>query len=214
MLTDNAVSITRKVTLERETAPSAEAHLHASRRVDWRFLLPNPNLGRVAYVGVGQGELINSLRLFSNSLTVLASPEVGKEADYDVVVAHDPESALLPAMTQLVSPGGYLYVELYGTTWWLRKGKYRGFRQPAKYVAQLRRSGLSDIHSYWQWPNFEACTRVIPLDCPSSLRFVLSLRRDSAVDQVKAMAVEGLIRSGLLDWLVPCFSLIAQRVKS
>lgn len=42
--------------------------LQASRRVDWRFLLPNPALGRVAYVGPVDSEHAASLRLFLPNL--------------------------------------------------------------------------------------------------------------------------------------------------
>ena len=214
MLTDNTVPIARKATAERGLSLSADALLQASRRLDWRFLLPDPNLGRVAYAGDGQEELVNSLRLFSRSLTVLASPEPGKEAGYDVVVAHAPEPAELAAVAELVCPGGYLYVELYGTGWWLRKGQYKGLRYPAKFMAQLKRFDLCEIHAYWCWPTFNACTRIIPLDAPSSLRFALSSGQNSATDRAKAIMVQGVVRTGLLAWLVPCFSLVAQRVMS
>lgn len=212
MLTDSTVPVASKATpARRGPAISADTHLQASRRLDWRFLLPDPNLGRVAYVGAGQEELVNSLRLFSGSLTVLASPQVGQKADYDVVVAHDPKPAHLPAMTELVAPGGALYLELYGTSWWLAKGQYKGLRYPAKFVAQLQRANLYEIHPYWCWPNFKACTRIIPLDQPSPLRFALSPPQNTLVGSMKMMAIQGLIRSGWLAWLVPCFSLVARR---
>ena len=213
MLTDNSVPVASKAAPARSgPSLSADAHLQASRRLDWRFLLPDPNLGHVACVGAGQGELVNSLRLFSDSLTLLASPEVGQETDYDVVVAHAPEPAHLPAMAGLVASGGALYLELYGTSWWLRKGQYKGLRHPAKFVAQLKRANLGQIHAYWCWPNFHACTRIIPLDHASSLRFALSSPQNSPIEPVKTMAIQGLIRSGLLARLVPCFSLVARRV--
>ena len=46
-------------------ALDADALLQASRRVDWRFLLPDPNLGRVAYLGPRRGALLDSLLLAS-----------------------------------------------------------------------------------------------------------------------------------------------------
>lgn len=203
-----------KATIEKEPSPTAETYLQASRRVDWRFLLPDPKLERVAYAGAKEGELVNSLRLFSNSLTLLAPPAVGQEAYYDVVVAHDPEPSHLPALAKAVRHGGYLYLELYGTTWWLRKGKYKGLLHPAKYAALLQETGLSQIQAYWHWPDFNACIRIISLEHASSLQFALSLRQDSVIGRVRAMILQRIIESGMLARLAPCFSLVAQRVKS
>src|SRR5215216_5694129 len=77
------------------SAPAAELHsdalLQASRRLDWRFLLPDPSLRQVAYSGPGRGALLDSLRLFSESLTLL-DPAVadGAQAQYDLMVASAP----------------------------------------------------------------------------------------------------------------------------
>ena len=46
--------------------------LETSRRLAWRFLLPNPHLGRVAYLGPASGTLPRALREFCDSLTTIA----------------------------------------------------------------------------------------------------------------------------------------------
>src|SRR5262245_35723918 len=91
------------------TQLDADALLQASRRVDWRFLLPDPNLGRVAYLGPARGALLESLRLFSVSLAL--GEAAG--AQYDVVVAHNPSLDGLRHAAELVRPGGFLYLEAY-----------------------------------------------------------------------------------------------------
>ena len=50
-----------------------EAVLQASRRIDWRFLLPTPDLGQVACIGVTDADLLESLALFSVRLDVVDS---------------------------------------------------------------------------------------------------------------------------------------------
>ena len=55
------------------TQTQSDALLQASRRVDWRFLLPDPNLERVAYLGPANRSLWESLRLFSAALAVIES---------------------------------------------------------------------------------------------------------------------------------------------
>src|ERR1044071_531014 len=65
----------------------ADVLLQASRRVDWRFLLPDPNLGRVAYFGPARGALLESLRLFSAALALGEAASSGG-AQHDLVVIH------------------------------------------------------------------------------------------------------------------------------
>ncbi len=81
---------TRTYRSPRRLAPGDPAHdcdrlLPASRRLDWRFLLPNPELRNVLYVGPAHGALWESLRLFSASLTVVDEPQlVGGDSVGDV----------------------------------------------------------------------------------------------------------------------------------
>src|SRR5262245_31091445 len=92
------------------TQLDTDALLQASRRVDWRFLLPDPNLRQVAYLGPAHGALLESLRLFSASLALSEAAS----AQYDVVVAHNPPLDTLRRAAGLIRPGGFLYVEAYG----------------------------------------------------------------------------------------------------
>ncbi|HYY32017.1 MAG TPA: hypothetical protein VE693_00315 [Gaiellaceae bacterium] len=59
-------------------APDHDALLQASRRLDWRFLLEQPELGRVACIAKHDPDLIESLRLFSEVLSASReTPESG-----------------------------------------------------------------------------------------------------------------------------------------
>src|SRR5258705_4072811 len=88
-----------------QAAPlDADALLQASCRVDWRFLLPDPNLGHVAFLGPARGPLIESLRLFSAALA--ANDAAGQDGLYDVVVAIAPTYAALRRAATLLRPGG------------------------------------------------------------------------------------------------------------
>jgi hypothetical protein len=53
---------------------TSDAALGVVRRIDWRFLLPDPTLSQVAHIGPAQTTLLESLRLFSESLTVIGMP--------------------------------------------------------------------------------------------------------------------------------------------
>ena len=62
--------------------------LQVSRRLDWRFLLPNPDLGSVAYLGPEEDSLVDALHLFCQTLTQISSSQLSGTNlnDFDLVV--------------------------------------------------------------------------------------------------------------------------------
>ncbi|MDQ5851410.1 MAG: hypothetical protein M3380_04920, partial [Chloroflexota bacterium] len=207
----------------------SDALLQASRRVDWRFLLPDPNLGHVAYLGSARNVLAHTLRLFSASLTVVDGLGAGDERGecYDVVVVCSPSPGALEQAAQLVRPGGFLYVEVYGifgpgrlrkvlrgegaSRIFARRGVNRPrIRQAANCVAAVERLGFIDIQAYWHWPNFESCTMIVPLGDRAALLHAVGRHVNGRGVQLKATLGSWLLRSGWLAHVVPCFSVVAQ----
>jgi len=187
---------------DRQPAPiHSDALLQVSRRVDWRFLMPDPTLERVAYIGPAQGALLEALRLFSGSVTVFesVSGEDSAASPHDVVVAHHPSREALRAAARLVRPGGFLYAEV------------TGFRHARRDVAVLRHSGCASVQVHWHWPDFEACTRIVPLDDPVVLVGTLLKGRRGPAAWSAAALLRGLEKSKLLGWGVRHVSLLAQR---
>jgi hypothetical protein len=84
----------------------------------------------------------------------------------------------------------------------------------ADYVAALERLGFVDIQVYWHWPNFEACTMIIPLDDRAALLHALGRHASGGAVQLKATVGRWLLQSGWLTRVVPCFSVVAQRRRS
>ena len=207
----------------------SDALLQASRRVDWRFLLPEPYLGHVAYLGPARDSLLHSLRLFSASLTVVEGLGAGDErsARYDVLVVCSPSPGVLERAAEMVRPGGFLYVEAYGI---FGPGRLRQIlldggagqifrrrrvtspriRQAADCVAAVERLGFVDIQAYWHWPNFESCTMIVPLGDRAALLHALERHASGTGVQLKAMLGRWLLESGWLARVVPCFSVVAQ----
>jgi SAM-dependent methyltransferase len=179
--------------------PGSDKLLQASRRVDWRFLLPDPTLGRVAYIGPTRGNLFESLWQFSSSVNVLEMPDI-TGALYDVVVARHLSRGLLRTAVRSVKPGGCLYAEISGPG-----------RLPDRYVSAVKQAGLINVRVYWHWPNFEACTRIIPLDDPAVLVYVLTKGQAGTISRYEAALVQWLHRTGLLHLAIGRFSLVGQR---
>ena len=208
----------------RELGP--DELLQHARRIDWRFLLPDPNLGQVLYIAPeppdGQDEHRQALRLFSQELTVAPSWQaaVGQGRQYSVVVVSQPKRECLPAVASLVQPGGHLYLENRGplaflrergpgiTPWHCRGSDVGG---PFRLVRELRELGLEDVRAHWHWPSFRACTRLIPLDGPEGLLVALGLWEGTLGERAKAALARALFRTGWIRFLMASYSVVAWR---
>jgi len=211
-LTHTLVADERRDADEAAARTHSDALLQASRRVDWRFLLPNPDLGQVVYIGSARGALPESLRLFSASLTVLETPRArGDTVQYDVVVASGPSYPTLRQMARLVRPGGFLYVEAHRRLWPGRPSsvKVPQLRCAADYIAVVERLGFVEARAYWHWQNFESCNEIIPLDDRAALLHAFTRRRSDRVTRLKSALGRWLVQVGVFARLVPCFSVVA-----
>lgn len=185
-------------------ASSEETLLEAAQRVDWRFLLPNPQLGRVAFGGKDDERLLASLSLFCVALTIV-SPGEPPSSSHDVAVTNDPTFARLSHLVEYLRPGGWLYLES-------RRTKLGDFRfSPRNQVAVLESLGMENIEAHWHWPNFKSCTEIIPLDKDDAVRHFLVKHQGGKVARAKSKVGVGLWRTGALAWVVPCFSLLARK---
>jgi hypothetical protein len=209
-----------------------DIELQTSRRIDWRFLLPNPHLRRVAYLGPDGGTLPVALNQFSDSLTIISPPyqavvAQNNHSSFELVVLHSPSLADLERANSLLMAGGYLYWEIDRTkrltslreitkrgswvhsrqnsTWKERLG----LRHFQDYVVSLERLGFCNIQVSWHRPNFEACLEIIPLDDPLALGYVFSRRPGNLAGQIKFATGRFLMKTNLLARLVPCLSVVA-----
>jgi hypothetical protein len=217
-------------TVGKATLTPSDGLLQASRRLDWRFLLADPTLGRVAYIGQARGSLLPALELFSTTVQVFApatNAVMRRDADgrYDVVVANDPTVWVLQQAVGLLRPGGCLYIEVRSAlqslkpllwSMFYRSWRRPGLGRPQDYVAALRQLGLHTVEPFWFWPNFEACTRIIPLRERDALLYTLAPRRATGgvLDRWQMQGwrrlAQTLYDSGLLELAVPCFGIVAR----
>ena len=200
--------------------PNSDGLLQLSRRVDWRFLLPDPNLGQVACVGSLKGTLVQSLRQFSTSLTVFeACPECADlRAEYDLVVAKDPTCELLQWAAKITKPDGFLYMEIHRRVrppvciQWISKSKAPQFNHVQDCVAAIELLGFTNVQAHWHWPNFESCAELVPIQHNMAIRYSLSRRHGGAMPRLKASLARCMVRVGLFEHLIPCYSVLGVRV--
>ena len=193
------------ISLAQPTDVQTASLLEASRRVDWRFMLPDPTLGTVALAGKASQSLWEALSLFSEMLTQVKVPLNPNEFpfQYDLVVICGSLDQQLASTLELVKPGGFVYIEF--------KSSFRGSDPLAHNVNTLKRWGFTDIRCHWHSPNFEACKRMIPLDNLIVLNHVLNKSNRPVVRRVTKLGVSLVARSGVLGWSGHSLSLIARR---
>jgi hypothetical protein len=213
----------------KATVASSDALLQASRRLDWRFLLPDPTLARVACIGQMAGSLVPALELFSTTVQLFtpatAATRHNEHGQYDVVTANDPTMQILEQAVALLRPGGCLYIEVCGpllsfksSPWSViyRQWQRPGLGRPLDYVNAIQKLGLHTVEPFWFWPNFEACTKIIPLRNRGAVLYALAPRQATggAVERWQMHGwrwlVQRLYNSGLLEFIVPYFAIVAQ----
>lgn len=186
--------------------------LHLARRLDWRFLLGNAELGRVALVGPAPEPLRHALQSFARELALVEAegPRTGGTAPFDLVVLHEPSLAAVRHAATLLEAGGWLYLEARGPLphmgGWLRRRHFLHH-----YVNALKAAGLEQVRAHWQWPDAERCTKVLPIDDPAALLYFLAQEPHPLLGPLKLMVGRLLMRGRLLPLLLPAFNIVAQR---
>lgn len=223
----NTSIVQEKESRERDPLlASREQLVQISRRIDWRFLLPDGSLGRVGCFAPADKELLTALRHFCSSLTLFspnypACAGVEQHELFDLLVISGTAMKTLEALKTALKPGGYLYWEVRRSS--PRNRRARGSKQsfsrftPAhRYAEYLRGLGFNDIAIHWHRPGFVDCKEFIPLTASrqgeaAALRYAFSRDQSSLAGRLQLLAGKILMNSGLLSRLVPCFSVTARK---
>lgn len=184
------------------------------RRIDWRFLLPNPELNRVLYVGPSENELHVALRRFSRELRhvdaiSMPTQEAASSRGYDLVVVADGGWQTLKASLEALVAGGCIYWEIR-RSWPVGVGSARwGWRSAERYASGLRMLGAERSTVHWHRPSFEHCKEIIPLDRNRAVDHAIARSRAGAGGWAKFVAGRLAADVGLLQFLTPCISVVA-----
>ncbi len=206
--------------------------LQLVRRLDWRFLLPNPSLTSVAYIGQNNQTLLSALQYFCETVYFVNETAHFKEnhkrqSRFDSVVVTSLNFSDIEKACTLLKDGGYLYWEIERTGWInsLNKKKksqqsvnssnngvikgFKDFGNLHKHIAFLKKLGFTDIEINWHRPNFDKCLEIIPLNNPTALDYYFSRDRTDLAGQFKIVAGRLMMKSGILKYVVPCVSVVA-----
>lgn len=210
-----------------------EQIVQLSRRIDWRFLLPQPELREVAFIGSFEDELIEALQHFSGSLKIFSSAAGGGSSKengklFDVAVVNSASPRAVRWAYGMLKPGAYLYWEIKrgkssesqseknfqsqnGSIGKVVRDSFPRFAHIRSYKQYLQEAGFREIEVNWHRPGFKSCKEIIPLEDSRALQYVFSRQQSSFRGQLKLWSGQFLHKSGLLPYIVPSFSLVAQR---
>ncbi|MGZ6642068.1 MAG: hypothetical protein ACXVFN_17055 [Solirubrobacteraceae bacterium] len=169
--------------------------LTRTRRADWRFLLPDPGLGRVACLAPQEPELIDALLALDARVDWLDAP--GDASDHDVVVLSGGSRRRVAAARALLRPGGWLYAEVTGPA-------------AAGWARTLRAAGFDEVSAHWLWPDARRCREMVPLQ-RAALLHALGRRDPGARLRLRVAAARMLVRLGLFPLAVRRAAVIGRR---
>lgn len=166
--------------------------LEAARRIDWRFLLPTPALGRLAVIGAVEPTVEAALIASADAVGGGTAAELARHGPWDTVLVDGPaamDAAAIEHALELLRPGGWLVANRPG-------GAHAGIRlsRDMRRVAAL---GSESVQGMWYLPDRARALRVVPLADREALNVALGRHGGSVTTRVAAAAGRGLVRAGI-----------------
>jgi hypothetical protein len=140
------------------------------RRLDWRFLLPDPALRRVIYWGPEPDPLLAALRRFCDSILVVAprTDLTRRRQLFDLAVIRSADAEPIRRIHGLLAPGAFVYWEPFARPCANTRGlagrmQFRSLPSARTLERCLRSIGFETISINWHYPDIETARFVIRL---------------------------------------------------
>ena len=194
----------------------SDYNLQKCRRLDWRFLLSEPNLNHIACSGIAPKSLIDALQKFGESLTIIPPSALSSTPDlnsnFDLLVLYAPVIQQLQCIKPWVKPAGYIYIELSGESIQrYRRNQNRTKSSFSDYIDVLEKAGFDQIQFYWHRPNFEKCLEIIPIKDEFTLQYYFSRPAGDLQSWLKLAGGRILMKSGLIQHAIKSISVVARK---
>jgi hypothetical protein len=178
--------------------------LHLLRRVDWRFFLPTPALGRVLCADSAAADLRAALAEARPTSLTTSAPSMWPAAPCaDLVVLGELDRQHAVRAYRAVQPDGWVYAEV----------RRRASVRPAVSSARrsLRQAGFEDVALYWHAPDLRSTMRIVPLNQRGSIRSTLLRYDGMRFGRAKSLAARAVLHLGLFPLAVPEASVLGRR---
>lgn len=183
------------------------SRLAASRHLDWRFLLPDPRLGRIGLVEPGDAALVGALASLGGDAVRGPASELASRGGLDVVLvpsrtARSDRSVIADALRAL-RPGGSLVVELPRRWPWRRPSDAT--------TGALRAAGAEAVTRAWSLPARRDARRIVPIDDREAVRAALAMHGSRPARRLQAALARRVAALGGAELLGGEVTLVAQR---
>ena len=170
-------------------------------RVDWRFLLPNADLGDVGILGRPDPALPLALRQ--------AGARLPGRPPYDTVVLVQPRADDLLTARAVLRPGGQLWAEVSRPPWALLSPL--PLPLAPLWCARLARAGFVGATAFWLAPHPARTTHVVPLASRAAVAHLAGRSQGSPTGRAKAALLRALLLARVAGLAAPCVGLVAGR---
>jgi thymidylate kinase len=179
--------------------------LHLLRRVDWRFFLPTPALGRVLCADSAAADLRAALAQARPTSLTTSAPSMWPAAPCaDLVVLGELDRQHAVRAYRAVQPDGWVYAEVRR-----RSASVRPAVSSAR--RSLRQAGFEDVALYWHAPDLRSTMRIVPLNQRGSIRSTLLRYDGMRFGRTKSLAARAVLHLGLFPLAVPEASVLGRR---
>ena len=181
--------------------------LHLWRRLDFRFLLPLLEPGRVGYAGNVNGETVPALRLLDPDATAIpADGTKTLKEEFDVVLLCSPTRITFESAVAALKPGGWICAEIRSSLL-----SPSGPRTLMGWERAFARKGMKDISVHWHAPGLDFPSRIVPVASATAVRDALSRHQRVRLGKAKELMGRTALVLGLFAAAAPEGTVIGRR---
>lgn len=186
----------------------ARLPLHLWTLLDWRFLLPVAQCGRVGYGGQIGPDTAASLTLLDPGATRIAMDGSTGAVEFDLVLLSQPDLLLVEKGIRSLSADGWICLQV--------KRKFtlgRGPHTLGGWKRALERAGFDEVEIHWLVPTLEHPERLVPTASETAVRNTIAHYSSARFGKAKAPVARLALRLGLFNIAAPAGIVIGRRVE-
>lgn len=197
--------------------PSRDERLRDARRLDWRFFLPTPGLGRVAVAGGVDLELVAALDSVTGGTTAaLAAGASGLDAAADgpfdtIVLSGSVGRTELKAAAIALAEHGHVVIELDGALTPTRRIGRGALPGTSTRIARSLRAGGFDVKVWLAWPSIARAVAFARADDRLAIREWVTRRFGPRAGTAIGIAARSTVASSALAEIAPARVFVARR---
>jgi hypothetical protein len=176
------------------------------RRLDWRFLFPQTDLGKILYIGVPQGPLWEALAAHCDSVVTPDEPTAAP-ASFEIAVVKNASVTTMDRFRPVLTRCRSVYVEVERQP----ASILRGASTTGRWQRALRSCGFVAT-AYWPRHGVDECIEYVPLGQRDVCRYVFGRKRSGELGKMIGLGGELFSRTKLLDLALPAFCIVGSRV--